>query len=155
MLLFCSCSVMVRMINLLLITSLKRNSNAVSAVSSRAERVHLKPIRTNFYECVDDRENSYQLYLLLWALHQLPLVALNLLQLIKLGSDVINGKLQEVPESSQVLRCGSGHGTGVLKRQWNTNCIVWTFVRLFVFKWIDLPFRLCEVSLQLEKQYKP
>ncbi|KAG7239700.1 hypothetical protein INR49_028636 [Caranx melampygus] len=49
--------------------------------------------------------------------YRLPLVALDLLQLIKLGSDVIDGKLQEVPESSQVLRCGSGHGTGVLKRQ--------------------------------------
>lgn len=66
---------------------------------------------------------SYQFYLLLWALHQLPLVALDLLQLIKLGSDVIDGKLQEVPESSQVLRCGSGHGTGVLKRHMSTNLV--------------------------------
>ncbi|TNN49172.1 hypothetical protein EYF80_040635 [Liparis tanakae] len=47
----------------------------------------------------------------------LPLVALDLLQLVKLGSDVIDGKLEEVPESSQVLRCGSGHGAGVLRRQ--------------------------------------
>lgn len=52
--------------------------------------------------------------LLLWALHWLPLVALDLLQLIKLGSDVVDGELKEVPESSQVLRCGSGHGAGVL-----------------------------------------
>lgn len=55
--------------------------------------------------------------LFLWAFHQLPLVVLDLMQLVKLGSDVIDGQLQEVPESSQVLRCGSGHGTGVLSRQ--------------------------------------
>lgn len=55
--------------------------------------------------------------LFLWAFHQLPLVVLDLMQLVKLSSDVIDGKLQEVPESSQVLGCGSGHGTGVLGRQ--------------------------------------
>ncbi|KAF3850084.1 hypothetical protein F7725_019803 [Dissostichus mawsoni] len=60
---------------------------------------------------------KHNLYLLLWALHQLPAVALDQLQLIKLGSDVIDGELQEVPEPSQVLRGGSGHGTGVLKKQ--------------------------------------
>lgn len=59
----------------------------------------------------------HQLHLLLRTLHQLPLVALDLLQLVKLGSDVIDGELQEVPETSQVLRCGSGHGTGVLETE--------------------------------------
>lgn len=74
-------------------------------------------VYSHYYASVDVWENSCQFYLLLWCLHRLPLVVLDLLQLIKLGSDVIDGELQEVPKSSQVLRCGSGHGTGVLKRE--------------------------------------
>lgn len=74
-------------------------------------------VYSNYYASVDVWGNSHQFYLLLWCLHRLPLVVLDLLQLIKLGSDVIDGELQQVPESSQVLRCGSGHGTGVLKRE--------------------------------------
>lgn len=53
-------------------------------------------------------------HLLLWALNRLPVVVLDMLKLVKLHTDVINGELQQVPEPSQVLRGGSRHGTGVL-----------------------------------------
>lgn len=43
-----------------------------------------------------------------------PVVALDLLQLVELGGDVVDGELQQVPESSQVLRGGPRHGTWVL-----------------------------------------
>lgn len=53
-------------------------------------------------------------HLLLWALYGPPVVVLDLLQLVKLHGDVVDGELQKVPEPSQVLRGGPRHGTGVL-----------------------------------------
>lgn len=52
--------------------------------------------------------------LLLWTLNEPPVVVLDLLQLVKLHGDVVNGELQQVPEASQVLRGGPWHGTRVL-----------------------------------------
>lgn len=54
-------------------------------------------------------------HLLLWTVYEPPAVVLDLLQLVKLHGDVIDGELQQVPEASQVLRGGPRHGTGVLR----------------------------------------
>lgn len=54
------------------------------------------------------------MHLLFWTVHGPPAIVLDLLQLVKLDGDVINRKLQQVPEPSQVLRGGSRHCTRVL-----------------------------------------
>lgn len=53
-------------------------------------------------------------HLLLWTVYEPPAVVLDLLQLVKLHGDIVDGELQQVPEASQVLGGGPGHGTGVL-----------------------------------------
>lgn len=81
----------------------------------------VSPVTETTHHRQPKNNTLYSVYLsathpFLWALlHGPPVVVLYLLQLVKLGGDVINGQLQEVPESSQVLRGGAGHGTGVLR----------------------------------------
>lgn len=53
-------------------------------------------------------------HLLLRTVYEPPVVVLDLLQLVKLHSDVVDGELQQVPEASQVLGGGPRHGAGVL-----------------------------------------
>lgn len=53
-------------------------------------------------------------HLLLWAVNRPPVVVLDLLQLVKLHGDVVDGELQQIPEPGQVLRGGPRHGAGVL-----------------------------------------
>lgn len=53
-------------------------------------------------------------HLLLRTVYEPPVVVLDLLQLVKLHGDVVDGELQQVPEASQVLGGGPRHGTGVL-----------------------------------------
>lgn len=54
-------------------------------------------------------------HLLLRTVYEPPAVVLDLLQLVKLHGDVVDGELQQVPEASQVLGGGPRHGTGVLR----------------------------------------
>lgn len=51
---------------------------------------------------------------LLGGLHQLPAVGLEVVELIELHADVLNGQLQQVPEPCQVLGCWTGVGIRVL-----------------------------------------
>lgn len=53
-------------------------------------------------------------HLLLRTVYEPPAVVLDLLQLVKLHGDVVDGELQQVPEARQVLGGGPRHGTGVL-----------------------------------------
>lgn len=60
--------------------------------------------------------NLIRAHLLHRTFYNPPVVALDLLQLVELGGDVVDGELQQVPESSQVLRGGPRHGTWVLQQ---------------------------------------
>lgn len=66
------------------------------------------------YACLRSVQRR-SIYLLLWTVYGPPVVVLDLLQLVKLHGDVVNGELQQVPEPSQVLRGGPRHGTGILR----------------------------------------
>lgn len=59
--------------------------------------------------------HSRNAHLLLWTVYEPPAVVLDLLQLVKLHGDVVDGELQQVPEASQVLGGGPRHCTGVLE----------------------------------------
>lgn len=50
--------------------------------------------------------------------HRLPVIGLEMVELIKLEADVLNGELQQVPETSQVLGCGSWIGIRILTKRW-------------------------------------
>lgn len=51
---------------------------------------------------------------LLGGLHQLPAVGLEVVELVKLHADVLDGQLQQVPEPGQVLGSGTRVGVRVL-----------------------------------------
>lgn len=51
---------------------------------------------------------------LLGGLHQLPAVGLEVVELVKLHADVLDGQLQQVPEPGQVLGGGTRVGVRVL-----------------------------------------
>ena len=53
-------------------------------------------------------------YLPLRGLNHLPVAELQLVQLVELHADVLNGELQHVPVAGQILGGGPGHGAGVL-----------------------------------------
>lgn len=55
-----------------------------------------------------------QNYLSFGRLYYLPVVELQLVQLVELHADVLDGELQHVPVARQVLGRGSRHGAGVL-----------------------------------------
>lgn len=57
---------------------------------------------------------------LLGGLHQLPAVGLEVVELIELHADVLNGQLQQVPEPCQVLGCRTGVGIRVLWGRWGS-----------------------------------
>lgn len=57
---------------------------------------------------------------LLGGFHQLPAVGLEVVELIKLHADVLNGQLQQVPEPCQVLGCWTGVGIRVLWGRWGS-----------------------------------
>lgn len=60
-----------------------------------------------------EREERVCLYLLLG---ELPVVGLQLVQLVKLNADVFYRELEQIPEAGQVLRRRPGIGVGVLAR---------------------------------------
>ena len=53
-------------------------------------------------------------YLSLRGVQVLPAVGLQLVQLVKFQADVLDGQLEHVPETSQVLRDGPRLGVGLL-----------------------------------------
>lgn len=53
-------------------------------------------------------------YLPLRGLDHLPVAEFQLVQLVELHADVLNGQLQHVPVAGQILGSGPGHSAGVL-----------------------------------------
>lgn len=49
-------------------------------------------------------------------LYGLPVIRLEVVELIKLEADVLDGELQQVPETSKVLVCGPRVGIHILNR---------------------------------------
>lgn len=58
-----------------------------------------------------------RLYLSLRRIQKSPVVGFQLVQLIKLQTDVLNRQLQHIPESSQILRHGPRVGVWVLSEE--------------------------------------
>lgn len=49
--------------------------------------------------------------------HRLPVIGLEMVEVIKLEADILDGELQQVPETSQVLRCGPRIGVHILAKR--------------------------------------
>ena len=49
--------------------------------------------------------------------HGLPVIGLEVVELIELEADVLDGELQQVPETSQVLGCGPRVGIHILNKR--------------------------------------
>lgn len=49
--------------------------------------------------------------------HRLPVIGLEVVELIELETDVLDGELQQVPETSQVLGCGPRVGVHILNKR--------------------------------------
>lgn len=49
--------------------------------------------------------------------HGLPVIGLEMVELIELEADVLDGELQQVPETSQVLGCGPRVGVHILTKR--------------------------------------
>lgn len=49
--------------------------------------------------------------------HRLPVIGLEMVELIELEADVFDGELQQVPETSQVLGCGPRIGIHILTKR--------------------------------------